>query len=33
MQKIQDPVIEVNYKVTGYTRVIPIVDHEDDKIK
>ena len=33
MQKMHDPVIEVNYKVTGYTRVIPIVDHKDDEIQ
>ena len=25
MQKMHNPVIEVNYKVTGYTRIIPIV--------
>ena len=30
MQKMHDPVIEGNYKVTGDARVIPIVDHEDD---
>ena len=32
MKNIHDPVIEVNYKITVDTRVIPIVDHEDDKI-
>ena len=30
IQKIQNPGIEVNYKVKGDTRVIPIVKHEDD---
>ena len=30
MQNMHDPVIEVNYKVTGDTRVIPIMEHEDD---
>ena len=29
---MHDPVIEVNYKVTGYTTVIPILEHEDDEI-
>ena len=33
MQKVQDPVIKGNYKVTGDTRVIPIVEHKDDKIQ
>ena len=32
-QKMHDPVIEVNYKVTGDTRVIPIVEHADDEIQ
>ena len=32
MQKMYDPVIEGNYKVTGDTRFIPIVEHEYDKI-
>ena len=27
------PVIEGNYKVTGDTRVIPMVKHEDDEIQ
>ena len=30
MQKIHNPVIEGNYNVTGDTRVIPIVEHEDE---
>ena len=30
MQKMHDPVIEVNYKVKVDTRVIPIVEHEDN---
>ena len=30
---MHDPVIEVNYKVTGDTRVIPIVEHADDEIQ
>ena len=33
MQKMHDPVIEGNYKVTGYTIVIQIVEHEHDKIQ
>ena len=33
MQKMQNPVIKGNYKVTGDTRVIPIMDHEDDEIQ
>ena len=32
MQKMHDPVIEENYKVTGDTRVIPILEHVGDKI-
>ena len=31
MQNMNDPVMEVNYKVTGDTIVIPIVEHKDDK--
>ena len=31
MTKMHYPVIRCNYKVTGYTRVIPIVEHEDEK--
>ena len=33
MQKIHEPVIEVNYTVVGYTRVVPIMEHEYDKIQ
>ena len=33
IQKIHDPVIEGNYRVTGDTGVIPIVEHEDEKIQ
>ena len=33
MQKMHDLVIEGNYKVTGDTRFITIVEHEDDKIQ
>ena len=33
MQNMHNPVIKGNYKVMGDTRFIPIVDHEDDKIK
>ena len=33
MQNMHGPVIEVNYKVTRDTRVIPIVEHKDDKIQ
>ena len=32
VQKINETVIEENYKVTGDTRVIPIIEHEDDRI-
>ena len=32
MQNMHDPVIKRNYKVTGDTRVIPIVDHKDNGI-
>ena len=30
---MHEPVIEENYKVTGDTRVIPIVKHENDEIQ
>ena len=30
MTRMNDAVIEGNYKVTGYTRVITIVEHEDE---
>ena len=33
MQNMHTPVIEVNYKATGDTRFIPIVEHEDEKIQ
>ena len=33
MQKMHNPVIEVNYKVTGYTRVITIVEQKYDGIQ
>ena len=33
IQKMHNTVIKGNYKVMGYTRVIPIVEHEDDKIQ
>ena len=33
MQKMHDPVIEGNNKVTGDTIVIPIVEHKDDEIQ
>ena len=33
MQKMHDPVIEGNYNVTGYMRVIPTMGHKDDKIQ
>ena len=33
MQNIHESVVEGNYKVTGDTRVIPIVEHEDDEIQ
>ena len=33
MQNLHEPVIEDNYKVMVYTRVIPIAEHEDDKIQ
>ena len=32
IQKMHDPFMKVNYKVTVVVRVIPIVEHEDDKI-
>ena len=32
MTRMNDAVIEGNYKVTRYTRVITIVEHEDDEI-
>ena len=32
MQKMHNSIMEGNYKVKGDTRVIPIVEHEDDKI-
>ena len=32
IQKMRNPVIEENYKLTGDKRVIPIVDHKDDEI-
>ena len=31
MQNIYKPVIDINYKVTRYTRVIPIMEREDEK--
>ena len=31
MTSMNDAVIKGNYKVTGYTRVITIVEHEDEK--
>ena len=31
MTNMHYPVIRCNYKVTGYTRVIPIVEHEVEK--
>ena len=33
MQKMHDPVIKVNYKVMGDTRVITIMEQEDDEIQ
>ena len=33
MQNMHNPVIEGSYKATGDTRVIPIVDNEDDEIQ
>ena len=33
MQKMHNPFIEVNYKVTEYTRDILIVEHKDGKIQ
>ena len=33
IQKIHNPIIDGNYKVTGYMRVIPIVEREDDEIQ
>ena len=30
IQKMHGIVIEINYKITGYMRVIPIVEHKDD---
>ena len=34
MPIMHEPVIEVKYKVTGYTRVIPIfVEHEEELIQ
>ena len=33
MPRMYEPLIELNYKVTGNTRVILIVEHEDDRIK
>ena len=33
MHKMHNPFIEGNYKVTGDTRVIPIVEHKDDEIQ
>ena len=33
MHKMQKPVIEGNYKVTGDTRVIPIVEYKDEEIQ
>ena len=32
MQKMHETVLLGNYKVTGDTRVIPIVKHKDDEI-
>ena len=32
VQRINETVIEENYKVTGDTRVILIIEHEDDEI-
>ena len=33
MHNMHKPVIEGNYNVTGDTRVIPIVEHEDVQIQ
>ena len=33
IQNMNDPVTEGNYKVTGDTRLIPIVEHEVDEIQ
>ena len=33
IHKMHKPVIEGNYKVTGYTKFIPIVEHKDGKIQ
>ena len=33
VQKMHGPAIEGNYKVTGDTRVILIIEHEDDRIQ
>ena len=33
MQKMHEPVIKGSYKVMGYIRVIPIVEHEDERIQ
>ena len=32
MSRMHEPVIEGNYKVTGDTRVIPIVESEEEKV-
>ena len=33
MHNMHDPVIEGNFKLTGDTRVIPIVEHKDENIQ
>ena len=33
IQKTHEPFIEVNYKVMGDKRVIPIMEHKNDKIQ
>ena len=33
MQKMHDPIIKGNYKVMGYTRVIPIMEHKYNEIQ
>ena len=33
MAKETEPIIEVKYKVTGDTRVIPIIKHKEDEIQ
>ena len=33
LQKMHNPVIEGNYKVTGGTKVIQLVEHKDDEIQ